>query len=71
MWGGRGQVSQQSHRDGGGDECVAVVGGADGLHEQRRAGVFEDEAGGATAQRPVNVFIEVECGPVFARAAQP
>ena len=56
------KAREQPGGDARGDERVAVGGGVDGLGEQRRAGVLEQEAPGAGPQRGVDVLVEVEGG---------
>ena len=57
-----GERLEQPGGDARGDQRVAVGGGVDGLGEQRRPGVLEQEAAGAGPQRGVDVLVEVEGG---------
>ena len=60
-------MPERPERDLWGDECVAAVGGADGLGEQGRACALEDEADGTGSQRTVDVVAEAEGGAGGAR----
>ena len=57
---GRDEPVEVAHRDRRRDQRVTDGGGAHRLEQQLRTAVFEDEAGGAVAQRDLDVLVGVE-----------
>ena len=62
--GGRpgGEPFDQPLGDSGVEQRVALRDGADGLDELTGRGVFQQESAGTTAQRGIDLFVEVEGG---------
>ncbi len=58
----RGELGDQPAGDRGSDQPLAARDRADRLQEGARLGVLQQEPGGARAQRPEDVLVEVEGG---------
>ena len=56
------EVGQEADRDRRRHECIAHRRGTDRLHEERGAGVLQEEAAGPVGDRGAHVLVEVERG---------